>query len=361
MEYPNVIAVVFVKELVRSSAGAELCATHSYPNPKASDCVRALDETYKGNVDLSPNVRVGEPVQKSASHWAVPYDVSDYAGNAAVTVWREVIVEEVELADLEMKIYREAEKEKEKEIQLAVTKALEKAEKEKVHEIQSAIEKDRQKRGARDTRGSRSCPACPKCDSSGSFDVSMCESVCGTGQGSCTVYEDSLIVRLLVWAGDYVPFLSIEFIAYVISFFIVSVAFFSLRWTFSMIFATATRPKTYFASDERERAMQSSVSVYRSGGTSMNGIGSATYPPRTPGSTQQQPGIFSPQGSTGGFSGYDGASPPFRSPPFGSPSPSQSRQPLNGPQTRHEDIYASPDVITPRRRRGEQTPFSSGR
>lgn len=91
-----------------------------------SDCVKAMDETYKGIVDLTSKVVVGSPVEESAGRFKVPYDVRDDAGNSA-RVWREVVVDEVDLADLEHRIRADVMSEKQKEIDQAVNAAVEAA------------------------------------------------------------------------------------------------------------------------------------------------------------------------------------------------------------------------------------------
>ena len=182
---------VNLQEMIQKTAGAELCATHQNPKPSASDCVRAYDETYKGRVDLSKKVVVGDPVQKSGLHWSVPYDVTDAAGNKAATVWRDVIVEEVELDDVETRMRREFEKEKEAAVRKAVDQAL----------------ADSQRRGS-SRRPGQKCPECPKCDCSragGGFDEAACMVMCRERMGSCAVDEQSWIVRLMVWLEGSVP------------------------------------------------------------------------------------------------------------------------------------------------------------
>ena len=37
-----------IREMIRETAGAELCATHDHPNPSPDECVKAVDHTYKG-------------------------------------------------------------------------------------------------------------------------------------------------------------------------------------------------------------------------------------------------------------------------------------------------------------------------
>jgi len=96
-----------IKQMIKDTAGAELCASHTLKNPGLADCVRATDHTYEGIVDLTSQVKVGEPVQDSPFEWKIPYNVVDEAGNSAKTVWRTVIVEEVNLIDAESQIREE--------------------------------------------------------------------------------------------------------------------------------------------------------------------------------------------------------------------------------------------------------------
>ncbi|KAL3806826.1 hypothetical protein ACHAXA_003298 [Cyclostephanos tholiformis] len=95
-----------IRAIIKATAGAELCATRSYPNVRPTDCVHAEDHTYKGKVDLTSRVSVGEPVPKDGvgaqlDQWKVPYNVADDAGNKAKTVWRDIIIEEVDIEDFE--------------------------------------------------------------------------------------------------------------------------------------------------------------------------------------------------------------------------------------------------------------------
>lgn len=137
------------------TGGAELCASHTNTSPNASDCAIAYDETYRGRVDLSKNVVVGKPVRKSATRWSVPYDVKDEAGNEAETVWRDILVEEVDLSNVESRIRKEVMQDRQREIDEAVAKAL-----------------------AKEARAAGKCPTCPPCDCSGNADVSSCDDVC---------------------------------------------------------------------------------------------------------------------------------------------------------------------------------------
>ncbi|GKY94220.1 hypothetical protein MPSEU_000387800 [Mayamaea pseudoterrestris] len=141
-----------IAQMISSTAGAELCASASHPNPHASDCVEAYDDTYKGRVDLTRKVVVGEPVQKSPTGWSVPYDVVDEAGNSAKTVWRDVIVEEVNLAKLEASVRREVQEEMQAEKEEAVRLAVAAERKKKVTDAPA--------RKAREVTNTCQCPVC---------------------------------------------------------------------------------------------------------------------------------------------------------------------------------------------------------
>ena len=112
-----------IKDSIAATGGAALCSTHSSPSPSAGDCVRASDQTYRGAVDITDLVTIGEPVEKSPLHFEVPYDVVDKAGNAA-RAWRKVVVEEVDLATYEQSIREEMIAQKDRDIKAAVEDAL---------------------------------------------------------------------------------------------------------------------------------------------------------------------------------------------------------------------------------------------
>jgi hypothetical protein len=80
--------------------------------------------TATGRVDLSRDVVVGDPVQKSALRWSVPYHVQDEAGNVADIVWRDVVVEEVKLQDIEKRIRNEIVSQQKMEVDRAIEKAV---------------------------------------------------------------------------------------------------------------------------------------------------------------------------------------------------------------------------------------------
>ena len=116
-----------VKALIRVSAGAELCATKENKDSVTSaSCATALDHTHNGVVDLTAQIQVGDPIKHSSAKnsWRVPYNVMDKAGNRAQTVWRDVVVEELTLEELEAVMREEFEDEKKKAVDEAVAKAV---------------------------------------------------------------------------------------------------------------------------------------------------------------------------------------------------------------------------------------------
>jgi hypothetical protein len=172
-----------IVRMIKATDGAELCATHSKRNPTPSSCAIATDHTYLGNQDLSSKVTVGNPVKVSEFEWKVPYNVIDEAGNAADTVWRRVIVEEVNLDDLEEKIRKDVLSDKQKAIDDAV---------------RVAIEKERQRAVPVSSRGQQACPKCPSCECdqskiTDSLSFKECEKHCKNmqfdTQGTCDSEE----------------------------------------------------------------------------------------------------------------------------------------------------------------------------
>ena len=244
--------------MIAKTSGAELCATHQHSKPSPTDCVRAFDETYKGRVDLSKKVKVGEPVQKSPLHWSVPYDVSDAAGNKAATVWRDVIVEEVDLEDVASKMRREFEKEKEAAIKKAVDVAL--------------VE-ERNKASSRSTsrRQTPKCPDCPKCncpDSGGGLDEAACNAMCEARMESCAVNEQNRLIRIVLWLEGFLP-------ASLAPAVLLVVAFVSFFMFFRFILSFFEEQRSYRPPyDTNPEYLQNHVTVYHpqpNGNSNMNG------------------------------------------------------------------------------------------
>ena len=76
----------------RLNAALEASPDSLCPSGSRSPCAVALDPTMSGigTRDISSRIVVGDPIHLSGLSWKIPYDVSDEAGNAAATVFREV-------------------------------------------------------------------------------------------------------------------------------------------------------------------------------------------------------------------------------------------------------------------------------
>jgi hypothetical protein len=86
-------------------------------------------------------------------------------------VWRDVIIEEVELFDLENRVRNEVMAEKDREIEIAVKRAVD-AEKKKMERVQV------QSRSIK-TRETTACSTCPACEcKAGDFEESKCTAFC---------------------------------------------------------------------------------------------------------------------------------------------------------------------------------------
>jgi hypothetical protein len=126
--------------------------------------------TASGRVDLSRDVVVGDPVQKSALRWSVPYNVHDEAGNVADTVWRDVIVEEVNLTDIEKRIRNEILSQQKMEVDRIVAKGVN--------------DERRRTENLLKQNGSDSIvPKCPECNS--------CPTSTNDGEQNCPVLDET--------------------------------------------------------------------------------------------------------------------------------------------------------------------------
>jgi len=298
-----------IVNMVKDTAAAELCATHTKQNPRAIDCVSAQDRTYKGDIDLSSKVTVGSPVQVSDLEWKVPYNVMDEAGNVAETVWRNIVVEEVDLMEMEERIRAEILVDRENELQEAVRVAVE-AEKKK-----STVSSSRQQ-----PQGSnKKCPSCPVCDCTANGhgpSLAECDARCETrvskGTGSCenveyvqsqynggkTVMHSLLDYFINLTEGVLAPnFVGVLVMSFVIVLFV---------FIFQRIISVNQSGWQYFdAEDEqKEREMLNKVTYF-------NGRGKDEL---------RSPTFVSPPASTNGNTAFAGALPPPRSSMFSPPS-----------------------------------------
>jgi hypothetical protein len=225
-----------IRRMIEATGAAELCATHDHPRPSPSDCVVAVDHTYKGDVDLSNRVTVGELVHKSHLHWIVPYDVQDDAGNKATTIYRDIVVSEVDLASVERKIRAEVTREQQQKIQRTIDQAV-REEKKKWERDNRAANRSRRPGtgGSADT-----CPACPPCDCPGTApaNAASCHAYCSNLSASCKLSDENLVYALLFWLDDVFP----AWLApMVILTCLATGSFLLLRWMLSLIF----NPRAY--------------------------------------------------------------------------------------------------------------------
>lgn len=319
-----------LQDLIRTTAGAELCASHLNPMPNASDCAMAYDETYKGPVDLSQQVTVGEPIKKAALRWSVPYNVKDAAGNAAATVWRDVVVEEVELGDMEAKIREEMQQQQKSIIQKAVDKA---------------VEEDRRKReravSSHDRKASIktvTCPDCPKCDclDNSKLDEATCNANCDARIKQCAIGDKSYVIRAMLWLERMLP---LSMVPIVLACAVTAVCFLMLRWTLTLIINPQAFRRGYYDDVERERAMLNAVVYHHpEGAFARNGLSAAAMPPPPQASLSTQNGYFSPHLNNNDY--------PLVA-PFRSPVERGQTTPMGED---YVDIYQSPSnnsIITP--------------
>lgn len=293
-----------IKEIIKATSGAELCATHTRPNPRPVDCVKAVDHTYKGVVDLTSKVTVGAPVKKSPVLWSVPYDVMDDAGNRAITAWRDVVVEEIDLNDLARKIRDDVLADKDAEIRGAVAAAVQQEQRKK----QNVATNERSKK--KDAPVCSSCPQCLCPDPHQGLSREECEAICAA-KAPTTNCPATPKTRSStdIWKYAMMAFsffeqqLAPSFGSVMTQFIVVMFLLFLLRVIFIPVFAP--RDEYYFTQEdeERERAMQNAVTYYRSprrspGSTTTSPTPNSAQPPPPPRasmSTQQGNGLFSPR------------------------------------------------------------------
>jgi hypothetical protein len=246
----------------------------------------------------------------------------DDAGNAAKTVWRDIIVEEVDLFDVEKKVRAELAVETAEELAEAVKNAIaqERAAAELVDVVAGSHEKkpDRNQRA----RGPTACPKCPECKCANgdtSFDPSQCENYCAKkiaeSTGTCTPGESPTLTGPINFLEENLPPSVMIVLAWMVAVFLV---IFVLRGCLTAVFnPRAYDTYNYPATDERE--FQNAVSYYRSPPGSTTTQLDRGVTPQTP-VTNGDHGFFSPEGDRGYTRATrvhtnDNMSPPFWSPP----------------------------------------------
>ena len=347
-----------IREMIKQTAGAELCATHARPNPSAADCVRASDHTFRGVVDLSDRVTIGEPAKKGDGTWRIPYDVTDDAGNKARTVYRTIRVEEIDLNDVERRLRDEILADKQREIDRAVS---------------IAVEKERRKQPVPAGDGSKKCPPCPDSNcpkTKNGLSDAQCQAKCDERMqregGTCASGDERALPKenLHPFLGGIIATLETMLSpAILLGIFLIS--FLSLILIFLQRFIQALAnpqgPMYYTKEDEeRERAMLNSVSYYRSpGGAPMASAGRSAggAPMASAGGVARTPGSGIPSRSmlSGAAVGNGVFSPPenrmYRQREVFSPQQQQHEQQqanVNGGGS----IYNTMSPITPSRSNG---------
>ena len=309
------------KSIIKATSGAELCATSTKPNVRPTDCIRAEDHTYKGIIDLTSRVSLGDPIPKydngggALLQWKVPYNVVDDAGNKAKTVWRDVIVEEVDINDYERRASAGVMESRKEEVDRAVDEAL-------------AKERRRNKSSTRD------CPQCEDCTCNngqrGMISVVKCNAMCddkiavageeSTGgsdqtcapsylEGDITAPSHQIVQEMLAFMEGLMGPSAMMLL--LLGCTLVTMLYILRRMITALFFSTGPHIRTYYHTredDERERIMMQNVSYYRSPTPiSSNGSGrpspgstssaasttSGPRPPPTASLSSQRNGIFS--------------------------------------------------------------------
>eukprot|EP00980_Cylindrotheca_fusiformis_P004632 scaffold991_cov128-Cylindrotheca_fusiformis.AAC.4 len=319
-----------IKEMIRGTSGAELCATYSNTNPSPSDCIKAVDHTYQGDIDLSDRVTVGEPVQKSALHWVVPYNVKDDAGNEAVTVWRDVVVQEVDLSSLESKIREEVIREQKAERQRAIDVAIQRE--------KAQWAKDNRSGG--NNRNRRNCPTCPPCNCP---DISSgtCIAYCDGLSASCQLSDESLVYAFLFRLNELCPPTLVPIVALGI---VIIVVFTVLRFLITCCFSQRPYNSRYGYDDYNNASAEESLVLQSSTPTAPSNSSNG----RTPMSSPLRSSANNPNNNIDG-----GMNPPFFSPAASVHNGGGSNTPMSGANrdVHHYDnsIYNDTVSITPSR------------
>ena len=299
------------KYMIVATTGAELCATSTRSKVRPMDCIRAKDHTYKGVVDLTARVSVGEPIHDGGAplRWKVPYNVMDDAGNKAKTVWRSIIVEEVGLDQFENS--NEA-------IMLANRRE------DVDNAVREELEKERN-RVAATSNNKYACPPCVPCDCKGKRDCggmsrSECNSFCdkkmtaaaaSSLDASCppnyvesrashdrTVHSHQIIQDMVAYLEGLVGPSALMLLF--VGCFVAVMVYFLQRMLRALFFSSGPYVRTYYADEEREKIMMQNVSYYRSPSAASNRSTTSSTPsssasrPPTASLSSQRNGVFSP-------------------------------------------------------------------
>jgi hypothetical protein len=240
-------------------------------------------------------------------------------------VWRDVVVEEVNLNDLASKILIDAQKDQAAAIQKAVDKAV-KEDRAQRGRAEGGSNRDRK---AMATTTTKACPECPKCDCSGDprFDESFCDAVCEGRLQTCAQRDGSVIVSSMLWLEDFFPPTLVPIILLCV---IVTGCVLLLRLILTLIFNPQVYKRNQYTNDDRGKDSQDSVTYYptHSDVPRINGF---SPPPRASLSSQGANTFMTPPQA------------PFASPPTnGNGSAYRPRE-----NDMADSIYATQPLITP--------------
>ncbi|EJK45231.1 hypothetical protein THAOC_36159, partial [Thalassiosira oceanica] len=256
-----------LKDMIEATAGAELCATSLKPKSRPGDCIAAYDSTFRGKVDLTSRVVIGEAVQQGPLSWRVPYDVSDDAGNEATTVWRDVEIEEVELADFKQAISAGERSRQRHEIDNAVKQALE-SERSRVRP--------------------RECPVCSNCIAQEGTETPLtandCTAMCkeevasalskASSRNACAASEslpadreqNHLVVQeVLLFLENTIGFSAMMLL--LVGCTVTTALYILQRMVVALFYSTGANVRTYYYSiddEEQDKILMQNVSYYRS-------------------------------------------------------------------------------------------------
>ena len=294
-----------LKDMIEATAGAELCATSPKRTARPGDCVAAYDKTFRGKVDLTSRVVIGEAVQQGPLTWRVPYDVSDDAGNEATTVWRDVEIEEVDIADFKRATSAGERSRQKHEIDNAVKQALE-AERRRVEP--------------------RECPAC-NCSAHEGTDTPVtatdCTTMCkeevalamASSRKACAASEslpageqNHLVVQeVLLFLENTMGFSAMMLL--LVGCTVTTALYILHRMVVALFYSTGANVRTYYYSiddEEQDKILMQNVSYYRSptpstdsrqsasAGGQTEGTPAVPRPPRSSLSSVQRIGVNSP-------------------------------------------------------------------
>lgn len=244
----------------------------------------------------------------------MPYNVVDAAGNKAQTVWRDVIVEEVDLHEFEKKTRASVLEHRRDEVE---------------HAVQKAVAEERRRTAVSGSKNSGACPKCEVCNcsnrGSGNSASGLSDAECekrvaaalvsadGGSEKTCTFGSISTLSRhpwilmVLDWADELIgPDAAIMLLVG----FVVPVMLYILwRIIYAFFFSNGSDVRTYYHSiedEEREKRMAQNVTYYPSpsstrvnqnitttpGSTTSNG---GVRRPPTASLSSQRNGVFSPQ------------------------------------------------------------------